>query len=74
MIEKYNLTDSVLVEIDVALNAHELIKICIRAADKIVCSKQYLKIKEKLDTEKIHNIGFITVLFRPKIDNKKITL
>jgi len=70
MIGQQGLTDAVLNEIDVALNAHELIKIRIRGGNKKSRSEQCLKIKQKLDAEIIHQIGFITVLFRSKPDNK----
>ena len=68
IIGQNGLTDSVLDEISVALNAHELIKIRIRGADKNVRSQQCLKIEQHLDAEIIHQIGFITVLYRPKPD------
>ena len=66
MIGQHGLTDAVLAEIDVALNAHELIKIRIRGADKNKRSEQCLKIEKQLNVEVIHKIGFITVLYRPK--------
>ena len=69
IIGQRGLTDAVLDEIDVALNAHELIKIRIRGADKKVRSEQCLKIQQKLDAKIINQIGFITVLFRAKPDN-----
>ena len=34
MIGQHGLTDAVLAEVDIALNAHELIKVRIRGADK----------------------------------------
>tara|TARA_B100001093_G_scaffold469619_1_gene490488 strand:- start:144 stop:425 length:282 start_codon:yes stop_codon:yes gene_type:complete len=70
IIGQQGLTDNVLNEIDVALNAHELIKIRIREIDKRERSEQCLKIEQKLDAEIIHQIGFITVLFRLKPDNQ----
>ena len=69
IIGQRGLTDAVLDEIDVALNAHELIKIRIREGDKNKRSKQCLQIEQKLNTEVIHQIGFITILYRPKQDN-----
>ena len=65
MIGQHGLTDAVLAEIDVALNAHELIKIRIRGGDKNKRSKQCLQIEQQLNVEIIHQIGFITVLYRP---------
>ena len=66
IIGQHGLTDSVLAEINVALNAHELIKIRIRGADKNKRSEQCLQIENELNAEVIHQIGFITVLYRPK--------
>ena len=66
IIGRHGLTEAVLAEIDVALNAHELIKIRIRGGDKNKRSEQCLQIKQQLNTEVIHQIGFITVLYRPK--------
>ena len=72
MIGQNGLTDAVLSEIDVALNAHELIKIRIRGADKNIRFEQCLQIEQKLDAEIIHQIGFITVLYRPKPKNSLV--
>ena len=69
MIGQHGLTDSVLSEIDVALNAHELIKIRIRGGDKNKRTEQLLQIEQQLNTKVIHQIGFITVLYRPKPSN-----
>ena len=70
IIGQQGLTDAVLNEIDVALNAHELIKIRTRGADKKVRYEQCFKIEQELDAEIIHQIGFIMVLFRSKPNNK----
>ena len=66
LIGQHGLTDAVLAEIDVALSAHELIKIRIRQSDKNLRNAHCIKIKEQLGAEVIHQIGFITVLYRPK--------
>ena len=70
IIGRQGLTDPVLNEIDIALNVHNLIKIRIRGADKQLRSQQCLEIEQKLDAEIIHQIGFVTVLFRLKPDNQ----
>lgn len=67
MIGQHGLTDAILVEIDVALNAHELIKIRIRGATKNTRSEQCLQIEQQLNAEIVHQIGLITVLYRPKV-------
>ena len=69
IIGQHGLIDSVLDEISVALNAHELIKIRIRGANKNKRYEHCLKIEQQLDAEIIHQIGFITVLYRPKSDS-----
>ena len=69
IIGQHGLTNSVLSEINVALNAHELIKIRIRGANKNERFEHCLKIEQQLHAEIIHQIGFITVLYRPKPDS-----
>ena len=65
IIGQNGLTDAVLAEIDVALNAHELIKVRIRGADKEGRTEQCSRIEQQLNAEVVHQIGFITVLYRP---------
>ena len=66
MIGQHGLTDAVLTEINSTLNAHELIKIRIRGADKNKRSEYCLEIEEQLNAKVVHQIGHITVLYRPK--------
>ena len=66
IIGKKGLTVAVLTEIDIALNAHELIKIRVKEAEKGKRSEICLQIEQQLDAEVINQIGFITVLYRPK--------
>ena len=65
MIGQNGLTDAVINEIDIALNHHELIKVRAKGFDKDERTEQCLMIKEKLNADIIHRIGFITVLYRP---------
>ena len=65
MIGQHGLTDAVLAEIDIALNAHELIKIGIRGADKNERIEQGKKIEAQLNADVIDRIGGVTVLYRP---------
>ena len=66
MIGQHGLTDAVLAEIDVALNAHELIKIRIRGGDKNERTEQCLQIEQQLNVEVVHKIGHIILLYRLK--------
>ena len=65
MIGQLGLTESVLSEIDIALNAHKLIKVSIRNANKDERIKQGKNIENLLGAEVISQIGSITVLYRP---------
>ena len=65
MIAQSGLTDAVLAEIDIALNAHALIKVSIRGADKKERIEQGKKIESQLNADVIDQIGGITVLYRP---------
>jgi RNA-binding protein len=66
MIGQHGLTEAVIAEIDIALTAHELIKIRIKGADKKKRCEQVLLIEQQLNAKTIHQIGFITVLYRAK--------
>ena len=66
MIGQHGLTDAVLAEIDVALNAHELIKVRIRGADKIKRTGLCEQMEKQLNAEVVDQIGFIAVLHRPE--------
>jgi RNA-binding protein len=65
MIGQHGLTDAVLAELDIALNAHELIKVRIRGAGKNKRTKQCAQIEHQLNAEMVHQIGGIAVLYRP---------
>ena len=65
IIGQNGLSDAVIAEIDVALNAHELIKIRIREPNKDKRDEQCLQIQKNLGAEIIHQIGFIVVFYRP---------
>jgi len=65
MIGQYGLTDAVLAEVDIALNAHKLIKVRIRGVDKNKRTEQCAQIENQLNAEVVHQIGGITVLYRP---------
>ena len=69
IVGQHGLADAVIAEINVALNAHELIKIRIRETDKNKRSKQCIQIQKHLSAEIIHEIGFIIVLYRRKPEN-----
>jgi RNA-binding protein len=65
MIGQLGLTEAVVTEIDIALNAHGLIKVSIRGANKNERIEQGKKIESLLGAEVVDQIGGITVLYRP---------
>jgi RNA-binding protein len=72
MIGQNGLTDAVMNEIDVALNAHELIKIRSKGLDKSDRKQQCLIIEDKLNANIIQQIGFVAVLYRRSLDVNSI--
>ncbi len=64
MIGDKGLTLAVMEEIGIALGAHELIKISIRADDKEEKSKMIEKIIKKTQSAKVQTIGGKLVIFR----------
>lgn len=70
MIGQAGLTAAVLAEIDGALNAHELIKIRIRA-EKEERMQISLKICKDTGAELIQNIGQIAVIYREILINNQ---
>ena len=65
MIGQKGLTDNILVEIDIAFKAHKLIKIRIRGVDKNKRKEHCLQIEQQLNAKVVHQIGGITILYRP---------
>ena len=65
MIGQKGLTDTVLVEVDIALKAHKLIKVRIRGVDKNKRKEHCLQIEQQLNAKVVNQIGGITVLYRP---------
>ena len=69
IIGQHGLTEAVLAEIDAALNAHDLIKVRIRGADKIERTELCEQIEKQLNAEVVDQIGFIAVLYRPEFNS-----
>jgi RNA-binding protein len=67
------LTEQVLKEVELALNAHELIKIKVANNDRELRSHILQEICEKTGATAVHHIGKQLVIFRPS-ENARITL
>lgn len=59
------LTESVLKEIELALKAHELIKIRVYGDDREARMRYLLEICSKLDCAPVQNIGKLLVIYKP---------
>ena len=66
MIGDAGLTDAVLKEIDVSLNAHELIKIRVFGDDRQARLDMLESICEQMEAAPIQHIGKLLVIYRPK--------
>ncbi len=65
---QHGLTEAVLNEIEIALNAHELIKIKIPGDDREARKQMILEIQEKMQAQLIQLVGKIVTIYRKKID------
>ncbi len=74
MVGQHGLRDSVLEEIGIALDFHELIKIKISAGDRDLRDELVEKIIDETRAEKIQRIGNMLVLFRRNLKKPKIVL
>ncbi|THB68823.1 MAG: ribosome assembly RNA-binding protein YhbY [Gammaproteobacteria bacterium] len=74
MIGAKGLTENVLMEIDNALEYHELIKVKITGADRNEKKSLIVGISDKTDSTIIAAIGNIALLFKRNSDKPKIEL
>lgn len=73
MIGSNGLSESVLHEIDVSLNAHELIKIKVFGDDRMLRTKMLEEICTRMGATAVHHIGKQLVIYRPS-EKAKILL
>ena len=74
MVGQHGLRDSVLEEIGIALDFHELIKIKISAGDRDLRDELVEKIIDETRADKVQRIGNMLVLFRRNLKKPKIVL
>ncbi len=73
MIGNNGLTDAVIREIAINLDAHELIKVRVQGDDREARVAIYEKICDDLDAAQVQHIGKLLVLYRPS-DKQRIEL
>ena len=66
LIGQHDVNDAVIAEIDVSLDAHELVKIRCRGSDKEKLSEQSTQVKNRLHAEIVQKIDSTFVLYRKK--------
>lgn len=66
MVGSAGLTPTVLHEIDIALNSHELIKIRVLGEDRLSREKLIGEICPALDASPVQHIGKMLVIYRPR--------
>ena len=74
MIGQHGLRDSVLEEIGIALDFHELIKIKVSAGDRDERDLIITRVIEETGAEKVQRIGNMAVIFRRNPKKPKIVL
>jgi RNA-binding protein len=70
MIGNNGLTEKVLHEIEVALNAHELIKIKVHGDDRALRAQMLEEICNKSNASSVHHIGKQLLIYRPAAKTK----
>ena len=68
------LTDTLIAEVDLALEHHELIKIKVAAADRDARDAMIAQIAARTDAALVQRIGHTAVLYRPSKDKRQIVL
>lgn len=74
MIGNNGLTESVIKEIDVNLNAHELVKIKVMSDDRALRAQMLVDICTQTNAVAVHNIGKQLVVYRQSTTKPKIVV
>lgn len=74
MVGQNGLSENVLQEVDIALAAHELIKVKISVGDRDARDQVIAEIQKQSESELIHRIGNVAIYFRRNSNKPKISL
>lgn len=74
IVGQHGLKESIFVEVDGALEAHELIKIRVAAEDRDERAELIERICTRSSAELVQRIGHIAILFRRNPDRPKVEL
>ena len=67
-------TDTLVAEVDGALEHHELIKVKVAAADREERDQLIAEIARRVDAALVQRIGHVAVLYRPSREKRQIVL
>lgn len=74
MLGAAGLTDAVIAEIDLALDAHELVKVKVRVGDRDERDTVIATILARTGAAQVQRVGHVLTLYRRNRDNVKIKL
>lgn len=74
MVGQHGLKDSILTEVEIALDVHELIKLKISVGDREARDEIIRKIADHAEAELVQRIGNTAVLFRRNPEKPKVAL
>jgi RNA-binding protein len=73
-IENPGKLEAIVVELDGALNAHELVKVSIRVGDRDARDQVLAELLKRTGSDLVQRIGNMGVMYRPHPDKPKIIL
>lgn len=74
MLGNAGLTDGVVVELERALNDHELVKVSARVGDREVRKATFSSLAQRTSAELVQQIGNVGVFYRRRLANARILL
>ena len=74
MVGQHGLKDSILTEVEIALDAHELIKLKVSVGDREARDEIIQKIVDHAGAELVQRIGNTAVLFRRNTEKPRVAL
>ncbi len=74
MIGQHGLSPGVVQELDIALTAHELVKVSARVGDREARDALLTELAKQCTAELVQRIGNVAVFYRPKKDQPRIVL
>jgi len=74
MVGQHGLKESIITEVDIALDVHELIKVKISVGDREARDEIIQQIVDRSSAELVQRIGNMAVLFRRNSENPRVVI